>query len=95
MRFDANTTTIGTAGTAVQISNTADRVKSISVKARAANAGNTYFGISDVDKDTGGWEMLPGEEYATDFGEGSVLFSVFYVDAAQSGDKVDWKVILA
>jgi hypothetical protein len=93
MKFDAGTTDIPTATTQVQISNTADRVKSISVRGRPGNAGNVFFGVSDVET-TDGWTLQPGESKTVDFGEGSVLFSVFYVNAATNGDDVDWTVIL-
>ena len=94
MRFDAGSTDIPTAGSAVQISNTSDRVKSISVQGDRDNTGNVYFGVSDVSA-TNGWEMAPGEDKTVNFGEGSVLFSKFYVDAATNGDDVNWSVILA
>jgi len=93
MRVDFGTLDIPTAGTELQISNTADRVKSISVRARPGNAGNAFLGVSDVSA-TNGWTLQPGESKTLDFGEGSVLFSVFYVDVATSGDDVDWGVIL-
>lgn len=93
MRYDAGTTDVPTAGTAVQISNTADSVKSIEVRARPGNTGNAFFGVSDVSA-TNGWTLQPGESKALDFGKGSVLFSVFYLDVATSGDDVDWSVIL-
>jgi hypothetical protein len=93
MRFDSGTTDIPTAGTRVQISNTNDAVKAIEVRARVGNAGNTYFGVSDVSS-TNGRELEPGATASLDFGDGSVKFSVFYVDAATNGDDVDWMVIL-
>lgn len=93
MRFDAGSLTITTAGTELQFSNTADKVKSISVKARPANAGNVFLGVSDVTS-TNGWTLRPGESKTVDFGAGSVLFSTFYGDAATNGDILDWTVIL-
>ena len=93
MRFDAGTTDVPSAGTAVQISNTTDKVKSITVKARAGNSGIAYFGVSDVSS-TNGFELEAGDSKTENFGDGSVAFSAFYVDAASSGDDVDWTVIL-
>ena len=93
MRFDAGTTDIPTATTQVQISNTADRVKSISVRGRPGNTGNVFLGVADVET-TDGWTLQPGESKTVDFGEGSVPFSTFYVNAATNGDDVDWTVIL-
>lgn len=93
MRFDAGTTDIATAGTRVQISNTSDAVKQITVSARPGNAGNVFFGVSDVSS-TNGITLPPGDSKVWDFGKGSVLFSIFWVDAATNGDDLDWAVIM-
>lgn len=95
MIFDIGTTTVSTAGTEVQISNTANRVRYIKVKALAANSGITYLGVSDVTA-TNGYELSAGNEIDINFAEsgGTVAFSTFYVDAATNGDKVCWAVIL-
>ena len=55
MIFDAGTTTVSTAGTEVQISNTTNKVRWIKVKALAANSGKVYLGVSDVSA-TNGYE---------------------------------------
>jgi len=95
MIFDIGTTTVSTAGTEVQISNTANRVRYIKVKALAANSGITYLGVSDVTA-TNGYELSAGNEIEINLAEsgGTVAFSTFYVDAASDGDKVCWAVIL-
>jgi hypothetical protein len=95
MIFDIGTTTVSTAGTEVQISNTANRVRYIKVKALAANSGIAYLGVSDVTT-TNGYELSAGNEIEIDFAAsgGTVAFSAFYVDTASSGDKVCWAVIL-
>ena len=93
MRYDAGSTDVPTAGIRVQISNTADRVKAISVQGRFANLGLVYFGVSDVSA-TNGWSLRPGQTKSLSFGEGSVLYSIFYVDAANNGDDLDWDVVL-
>ena len=93
MQWDAGSLTIATAGTELQFSNTQDRVKSLSVKARPGNTGNVFLGRSDVSS-TNGWTLQPGESKTVDFGEGSVLFSVFYGDAATNGDILDWSAVL-
>jgi len=92
---DAGTTTISTAGTAVQLSNTANRVLRIKVKALAANSGIVYFGVSDVSA-TNGYELSAGNEIEENYREfkGSVAFDSFWVDAATNGDKVCWAVVL-
>ena len=66
MIFDIGTTTVSTAGTEVQISNTANRVRYIKVKALAANSGITYLGVSDVTA-TNGYELSAGNEIDINF----------------------------
>lgn len=93
MQFKAGSLTITTAGSELQFSDTKDRVKSLSVKARPGNTGNVFFGISTITS-TSGWTLQPGEGKTVGFGEGSVLFNVFYGDAATNGDILDWTAIL-
>ena len=95
MIFDAGTTTVTTAGTEVQISNTTNKVRWIQVKALAANSGIAYLGVSDISA-TNGYELSAGNTIEVDFGDqgGTVPFSTFYVDAATDGDKLCWTVIL-
>lgn len=93
MRFDSGTTDVPTAATPVQISNTNDKVASIAVKGLVGNTGKVYFGVDDVSK-TNGWELSPGESVTVSFGDGSVAFNKFYVDAATSGDDVTWIVTI-
>ena len=95
MIFDAGTTTVSTAGTEQQISNTTNRVLWIKAKALAANSGIAYIGVSDITA-TNGYELSAGNEVEINFRElgGSVAFSTIYVDTASNGDKVCWLVIL-
>jgi len=93
MQFQAGSLTIVTAGTELQFSNTLDGVKSIAVRGRPGNTGNVFFGISTITS-TSGWTLQPGESKAVDFGKGSVSFSVFYGDADNNGDILDWTAIL-
>ena len=95
MKLDAGTTTVTTAGTEVQISNTTNRVRKIQAKALAANSGITYLGVSDVSA-TNGYELSAGNTITLDFADagGTIEFSTIYVDAATNGDKVCWSVIL-
>ena len=95
MILDAGTTTITTAGTEVQISNTTNRVRKIQAKALAANSGITYLGVSDVSA-TNGYELSAGNTIEISFAElgGTIAFSSIYVDAATDGDKVCWTVVL-
>ncbi len=95
MILDAGTTTVSTAGTEQQISNTTNRVLWIKAKALAANSGIAYIGVSDITA-TNGYELSAGNEVEISFRElgGSVAFSSIYVDTATNGDKVCWLVIL-
>ena len=95
MIFDAGTSTVSTAGTEQQISNTTNRVLWIKAKALAANSGIAYLGVSDITA-TNGYELSAGNEVEINFRElgGSVAFSTIYVDTASNGDKVCWLVIL-
>tara|TARA_R100000306_G_scaffold22579_1_gene25984 strand:- start:861 stop:1154 length:294 start_codon:yes stop_codon:yes gene_type:complete len=95
MIIDIGTTTVSTAGTEQQISNTNNRVLWIKVKALSANSGIAYLGVSDVTS-TNGYELSAGNEIEINFKDvgGSVVFSSIYVDVATNGDKVCWAVIL-
>jgi hypothetical protein len=95
MIFDAGTTTISTAGSEQQISNTNNRVRWLKAKALAANSGIVYIGVSDITA-TNGYELSAGNEIELNFADagGTILWSTVYVDAATNGDKVCWAVIL-
>ena len=95
MIFDAGTTTVSTAGTEQQISNTNNRVRWLKAKALAANSGIVYIGVSDITA-TNGYELSAGNEIELNFADvgGTILWSTVYVDAATNGDKVCWAVIL-
>ena len=101
MRIDSNIVDVGTAGTAVQILNTSDKIVWIKLTAPAANSGLTYVGLSDVDhgeSPINGYVLgAAGGVDATvelDFRPGSIVASTIYVDAASSGDDVAWIAIL-
>ena len=68
MIFDTGTTTVSTAGTEQQISNTTNRVRWIQVRALAANSGISYLGVSDVSA-TNGYELAAGNSIEINFGE--------------------------
>ena len=95
MILDAGTTTVSTAGTEQQLSNTANRVLWLKAKALAANSGIAYLGVSDVTA-TNGYELSAGNEVEINFKDagGTIAFSSLYVDTASNGDKVSWLVIL-
>jgi len=95
MILDAGTTTVSSAGTAVQLANVANRVLWIKAKALAANSGIAYLGVSDVSA-TNGYELSAGNTLTRNFGDfgGSVPANIFYVDSASNNDKVAWSMIL-
>jgi hypothetical protein len=99
MRVDQEITNVPSAGTAVQISNSTNRVKWMRFKALAGNSGLAYVGVSTSTRPlsaTIGYELSAGNTVDLNFGEfgGSVPASKFYVDAATNGDKVSWIMIL-
>ena len=95
MRVASGITNVGTAGTAVQVSNVTSRVKYVEFKALAANSGLAYVGESDVSA-SNGFELSAGNTKVMNFGEfgGSGPANVFYVDVATNNDKVSWSMIL-
>ena len=95
MILDVGTTTVSTAGSEQQLSNTANRVLWLKAKALAANSGIAYLGVSDVTA-TNGYELSAGNEIEINFKDagGTVAFSSLYVDVATNGDKVCWAVVL-
>ena len=92
-RFDTGTTAVPSAGTAVQLSNTIDRVLWIRVSARTGISGTLYFGRSDVSS-SNGYELSANDYLEMDFRPGSEVFSAFYADASTNGNDLDWSVIL-
>ena len=95
MRVDQGITNVSSAGTAVQLLNTTNRVKWVGFKALAGNSGLAYVGVSDVSASLG-YEVSAGNSVELNFGEfgGSVPANVFYADAASNNDKVAWIMIL-
>ena len=93
MRFDAGTTDVPSAGTAVQLSNSVDRVVWIRVSARTGISVAVYFGRSDVAA-ASGYELSANDFLEIDLRPGSEAFSAFYVDASTNGNDLDWAVLL-
>ena len=95
MRVDSGITNVGTAGTAVQVSNVTNRVKYVEFKALAGNSGLAYVGDSDVSA-SNVFELSAGNTKTLNFGEfgGSVPANIFYLDVATNNDKVSWSMIL-
>lgn len=98
MRFDSDIVDVPTAGTAVQVLNSRDKVIRIKFTAPTANTGLTYVGLSDVSATNGYPLGAAGGVDATtdwiDFSPGSVEMSIFYIDAATNGDDVAWVAVL-
>tara|TARA_R100001086_G_C11768401_1_gene240188 strand:- start:76 stop:363 length:288 start_codon:yes stop_codon:yes gene_type:complete len=93
MRFDTGHVDVPSAGTAVRLLNSSDKVLWIRIK---AETGTIYVGRSDVSA-TNGYPVTTaaGIDVEFDFGQygGSVLMSDFFVDAASSGDNATWAAI--
>ena len=99
MRVDQGITNVPSAGTAVQLANTTNRVKWMRFKALAGNSGLIYVGVSTSARPLSaslGYELSAGNTVDLNFGEfgGSVPVNVFHVDAATNNDKVTWLMIL-
>jgi hypothetical protein len=100
VRIDSDIVDIPSAGTAVRILNTRDKIVWIRFTAPAANSGLTYVGDSAVSATNGYVLGAAGGVDATveiDFrGEvsGSVTANLLYIDAASSGDDISWIAIL-
>ena len=101
MRILFGRTVVTAAGTRVQLSTLAEKVKSIQFKTELGNTGRMFIGLADVSLTVNGWEFeIPtaNREVARtppiDFGEGSVLLNVFYADATVNGEAINWWAIL-
>ena len=90
--FDAQTTTVATAGVRVQLSSSPEHIGSISITALSGNTGDIFFGGSTV-RSTVGKTLAPGQTIIVRAQEGKTfLLSDFWVDAANNGDKIEWVV---
>ena len=91
----SDSTDVPTAGTRVQINNTARKCLWITFKGRSTNTGAVYVGgplVAAAD----GYALLPSETQVVPLRDvgGSCPMSDFWVDAATSGNDVDWIAIL-
>ena len=91
------TTTVGTAGTAVQLINNSGMAKSIILKAPTSNSddGAIYIGYAPESPATAvaeanGFKLGKGEQVTLDDVE--CVASAFYADSASNGDKVTWAI---
>ena len=91
-----STTTVSTAGTEVQLSNTTSRVSWIKIKALAGNSNKVYLGIAGSITSSLGYELSAGNELEINFAElgGTIVFSTLWADAATNGDKLAWIAVL-
>jgi len=93
MRFDAGSTNLTLAGTAQIVNNVPEQVTFVKLRARAANVGNLYIGVSDVTS-TNGWELEPRDVLLIDLdpdGKGSSLpANTFYFNGTTTNDDIDW-----
>ncbi len=94
MRFETGQTTVGTAGTAVQLNASASTmVKELQVKALAGNSGVVYVGGPTVSASTG-WELSAGQTFTLTYQGETINANTFWVDAASSNDKVSWSMLV-
>ena len=88
MSIQAGTTTVATAGTAIQITAQGWNIQAVTFKAKESNAGSVYIGGPGVSS-TNGFELTPGGHHEFVFPTQGKL-SWFYVDADNNNDKADW-----
>ena len=95
MRYDSGITTVTTSGTAVRVNNIQDRIKAIRIKSLITNTATVLVGRTDVEGSgtLNGFPISPGEDYVTNFGDGSVALDVFWIDATANSQSVAWEVI--
>jgi hypothetical protein len=97
MRIDSDIVDVPSAGTAVRILNTNDKIHWIKFTAPAANSGLTYVGVSDVSATNGYPLGAVGGVDATvemDFRPGTLAANLLFIDAATDGDDVAWIAML-
>lgn len=90
-----------TAGTRVQLLNTADDVIAFQAHTRAGNTGRMFIGLVDVSATVNGWEFeIPVAARPIAYLKlpipvgGSIKMNVFYADATVNGERVDWVAIV-
>ena len=101
MRFYANRSRVGTAGTEVALSaatgapDARNKVKYIKVSARTGNSGVVYFGDSTVSS-TLGYEVSANDSLEIDLldTQGSLPFADFYADASADNQDLDWVIVV-
>jgi hypothetical protein len=96
VRFDSDIVDVASAGTAVRIRNTRDKIAWIKFTAPTANSGLAYVGLSDVSATNGYVLGASGGVDATleiDFRPGSIQADLLWIDAASSGDDVAYAAI--
>ena len=86
--------TVVTAGTAVALA-ASGRAKSVTIRAKSTNTTRVYVGGSDVDKDSPPNEGLAAGESVTFDAVGWMSLDEVYVDAATSGEGVDFYAVKA
>ena len=98
MKFYANRSRVGTAGTAVALSAATGspdaKIKFIQVSARTGNSAIIYFGTSGVSS-TLGYELSANDNVTIDLigSVGSLPFADFYADASANDQDIDWVIV--
>jgi len=90
------TTNVPSAGTRVQLSTGTRRVTRIYFKAHEGNTSDVYFGDSTVSSTNGISldQARPGTDFqVVDISPSSESEDFWWVDAATTGDKLDWYMV--
>lgn len=102
MPYDSGTLTIGTPGTALQLSSSlvsnaivraSQKIISLEVTPREGNSGvSMYLGTVGV-SNTNGRQILKGVSHSVNLDPTTMKFSNWYADADSGGDEIDWEVL--
>ena len=90
MALKSSSTTVTSAGTAVQLSTTSTLVSSIIIRAMEDNSGAVYIGDSTVSSSTGKIEPRTSISFSGDQNTGTLNLNAIYVDSGTSSDGVDF-----
>ena len=91
--FMASEQTVTSAGTAVALSAVSQRVRSVTIIAKAGNVGQVYVGGADVDSDTNG--RLDARESLVIPAAAWLDLTDIYIDADENDDGVDFYAVTA
>ncbi len=92
----SGTVTVTTSGTAVQLSNTKQRVYSITQQGHDGNTDRVWLGQSSAVAVDAGFPLNANEAVTDNFGEDrSAGLDSYWVDADVSGEKINFRALVS